>query len=189
MKGVHRRLPSLYKVVWLSESVDDSHEGFGLEGSATDEATVHVGFGKELCCVGGLAAASVEDGGVVGNFSAILVSDSLADEGVHLLCLVVGSGLACADSPYGFIGEDDLAEFSCIKIEQTLFNLAFHDVKEAAILALLEHFTDAEDRGEAIVECETHFLAESLGGLAVVLATLGVAEDYVGGSGGSNHGG
>ncbi len=42
-----------------SECVYDAHEVGALEGSATNEAAVNVGLGKEFGCVGGLAAAAV----------------------------------------------------------------------------------------------------------------------------------
>lgn len=91
---------------------------------------------------------------------------------MHLLCLVVGCSLACSDGPYGFVGEDDLAEFIGGEVEQTFFDLSFHDIKECSVLTLFEDFAYAEYRGEVVVKCETDFLAQCLGGLAVVLATL-----------------
>ena len=94
----------------LSESVHDTHEGIGLKSGTADETAVHVGLGEKLLGVGGLAAATVEDRSVVGYFLAILFSDGVADESVHLLSLIVGSGLAGADCPYGLVSEHDLAE-------------------------------------------------------------------------------
>ena len=106
-----------------SESVYDAHEVGAFEGSATDEAAINVRLGKEFGCVGGLAAAAVENRGVVGYFLAVLFGDYVADMCVHVFGLLCGSGLAGADSPYGFVGENELAEVFGAETEESLFNL------------------------------------------------------------------
>ena len=43
---------------------------------------------------------------------------------MDLFGLVVGSGLAGADGPYGLVGEDDLAEVVGREVEEALFVLS-----------------------------------------------------------------
>lgn len=171
------------------ESFNDTHEVGALEGSATDETTVNIGFCEDFAGIGGLAAAAVEDAGVVGDLLAVLAGDDVADVGVHVLSLVGGSGLAGTDSPYGFVGEDHVAEFFRSELEESLFNLGLNHIVVAAVLALLEHFANAEDGLETVGKGESELLAEDCGSLAVVLAAFAMAENHIFCTGGGNHGG
>lgn len=45
----------------LVKSFDDAHEAIGFQGSSTDQTAVYIGLREELLCVGGFAAASIED--------------------------------------------------------------------------------------------------------------------------------
>ena len=58
---------------------------------------------------------------------------------MHFLSLVVGSGLAGADSPYGFVSEHELREILGRKVEEGFLDLLCHYFEERAVLTLLEH--------------------------------------------------
>ena len=101
-----------------SECSNDAHEVLCLERCSADESTVDVGFGEEFGCVAWLAAASVEDGHVVGHSLAILLTQQPTDEGMDLLCLIACSGLACSDGPDGLVGDDDVGHLLGSEVEQ-----------------------------------------------------------------------
>ena len=107
---------------------------------------------------------------------------------MHLLSLVVGSGLTGADCPYGLVGEDNLAEVLGAEVEEAVDNLSLDDFEVLVSFALGKNLTDAEDRCQAVLESQGNFGAEGLGGLAIVLAALRVTEDNVTGTGAGYHG-
>lgn len=64
----------------LIKSVDDALEVGSFQCSATNQTTVNIGFCKQFLGIGGLAAATVEDGAVVSDFLAILLGYLRTDE-------------------------------------------------------------------------------------------------------------
>ena len=107
---------------------------------------------------------------------------------VHVFGLLCGSGLAGADSPYGFVGENELAEIFGAEAEESLFNLLFNYIVVCAVFAFFENFADAEDGGKAVGECEFNLFGEDFRGFAVVLTAFAVAENYIFCAGAGYHG-
>ena len=159
------------------ERQGDLDEVVRLERGAADEAAVDVGLGEELLRVGRLAGAAVEDRGVVRDGLVEEAGEDFADVGVDLLGLGRRGGLAGADGPDGLIGDDDLLHVLGGEVLEDGLGLGGANGEVLAGLALVEVLADAEDDAETRLEGEFHFLDELLVGLAVVLATLGVAED------------
>lgn len=60
--GIHHvPEPGIPGTSGLFPSVDDALEVSSLEGSTSDESTVHVGFCKDFLGIAGLAATTIED--------------------------------------------------------------------------------------------------------------------------------
>lgn len=85
----------------LVPGIDDALEVGALEGSATDEAAIHVGLREDFLGVAGLAAATIEDADVLCSGFAEAACDDTTDEGVHVFSLLSGSGPAGADGHTG----------------------------------------------------------------------------------------
>ena len=98
---------------------------------------------------------------------------------MDLLRLLGRRGLARADGPYGFVGDDQLAELFRCEVVNHLFDLRLHHVEMFAGLAFVEVLAYAVDRNEVVGIGLLHLAVERLGGLAVVLAALRVAQDHV----------
>ena len=92
------------------KSLNDRDEFFYRQGSSANQTAVYIGFADQLFCVTRIHAASIEDGGIPGDGSAILSGDGLPDMCVYLLRLVGRSRFACTDSPYRFVGNGYFAE-------------------------------------------------------------------------------
>ena len=152
--GVSHGILSVYPCV-LFPSVDDTLEISSLEGSATNEAAVNVGLSKDFLGVAGLAASAVQDGNVLSSFCTKLFGDDAADEGVHI---------------FGLLGGE---------VEERTFELCLHHFILLAALALFEHFANAEDYFEAVLESQVGLLLENFGGFAIVGAAFAVAEDDI----------
>ena len=173
----------------LLEGGDDAHEVAGLEGGAADEAAVDVGLGEQFGGVAGLAAAAVEDGGVVGHLCAVLVGEQAADEGVDFLCLVARGGLAGTDGPDGLIGDDDVGHLLGGQVEQGVADFGTDNLLERTVLALLEALAAAEDHLQAVLQGQVNLGLEHLIGLVVVATALAVTQDHVVGARRGNHSG
>ena len=91
---------------------------------------------------------------------------------MHVLSLLGSGGLAGADSPNGFVGEDDFAKFFSREVEEGLLDLFGDNLVVGAVLTLLQNLADAEDGGETFGKCEIYLLFEDFRGLAVILTTL-----------------
>ena len=142
---------------------------------------------KELAGVAGLAAATVEYGGVFGYFFAVFFGDDAAYVFVDFLGLLGCGGLASADGPDGFVGHDNFAKVFGGEVEQSVFELGFDYIEVLAGFALFEYFADAEYGRQAVGESQGHFFAEGFGCFTIVLTSFAVAEDDIGGAGGGYH--
>ncbi len=94
------------------------------------------GLAKSSFAFEGLAAAAIEDRGVVGYFLAVTLCNEVADMSVHVLSLLGSSSLAGADSPYGFVSKDDFAEVLGRQMEESLFNLLLYYLVVRTVLTL-----------------------------------------------------
>ena len=170
--GVRLREP------WLShsEGKSDADEVVSLEGCATDEATVDVRLCKELLGIGWLAGTAVKYGGVVSNLGTEHLGEKAADVGVDFLCLVSGSGLAGSDGPYRLVSDYHLGHILGAEVAQDVPGLCTYDIEVLACLTLLEVLTYAEYDLKTCLESESGLIDELLISLAILLATLGVAE-------------
>ena len=106
---------------------------------------------------------------------------------MDLLSLVGRGGLARTDGPYGLVGDHEVLELLLGEVVNDLLDLGLHYVEVLAGLALLEVLTHAVDRRKVVGIGLLHLLVERSGGLAVVLAALRVAEDYIFATQGGDH--
>ena len=98
---------------------------------------------------------------------------------MHIFGLFSGGSLTCTDCPYGFISEDDVAELLGGEVEERTFELCLHHFVLLAALALFEHFANAEDDLEAVLQSQVGLFLENFGGFAIVGAAFAVAEDDI----------
>jgi len=155
-------------------SLDDIFEGV-LKGSASDEETVDVWLVNQLCGVLVVNTSSVENSCLFGGLSGDVGLEPGSDSNMCLLCLVWGGNLTSADSPDGFVSDDDVGpvvdeftdggELSCV------------DVISLTSLSLVEFLTDAGHDLELVVDGVLHLLSDDLVSLAEDVATFTVAED------------
>ena len=120
----------------LLPSVNDTLEVSALQRSTTDKTAVDVGLGEELRSVRGLARATIQDAGVLGNSLTILLGYDRADVGVDFLGLFSGSCLAGANSPDRLVGDDDLTEVLLREVEDRTFQFGLDDLVLLVSLAL-----------------------------------------------------
>ena len=90
---------------------NDLDELFGNQGGTADQAAVDIGLGQQLVSVLLVHAAAVQDGDCPGVLGAVELADDGADALTDFLCLLRRGGLASADGPDGFVGNDNLADF------------------------------------------------------------------------------
>ena len=144
----------------LLPSINDTLEVGALEGCTTDEATVNVGLGEDFLSVAGLAAAAIENADVFCSSLAETTSDDTTDKGVHILSLLSCCGLSGADSPHGFVSEDDVCELILGEVKEAVGELTTNDFVLLAGFALLEDFANAEKRyKESLSVLPNQFLA------------------------------
>ena len=91
-----------------------------------------------------------------------------------------GSGEAGADSPDGFVGNDDVGCLFGRDVFQTAGELCGKDFFESVAEAFVLGLTDAEDGSEAIGDGLLDLGVDDGIGFTVVLATFAVAENDVG---------
>ena len=108
----------------------------------------------------------------------------LADEQVHGGDVVLGGGLAGADSPDRLIGDDAGETW-----RQAAGQLVADHLVMFGGVALGFGLADADDRGQAGGDGGFGLGLDQGVGLVVILAALGMAEDDPGGAGVSQHGG
>ena len=135
-------------------------------------------FAKISAALRGLARTAVKDRRLFGCCAEFL-GQHLADVGVDLLRLLGRCGLARADGPNGFVCDHELLVLLGGEVVNDLFDLRLHYVEVLAGFTLFEVLAHAVDRRQAVGVSLRHLLVERLGGLAVVLAALRVAEDHV----------
>src|SRR6478672_7538721 len=85
----------------------DPTELVHLQGGASDEASVDVRLVHDPADVGGLDRPAVEDAERVGRGVAVHLAHPLADGRAHLLRVIGGRDLACADGPHGLVGHHE----------------------------------------------------------------------------------
>src|SRR5699024_10208169 len=163
----------------LGGRVDDHGEVGRLQGSAADQAAVHVLLAYQLVAVLGVHAAAVLDGGGLGHGLAVQLADHLADLGADLLGLVCGRGLAGADGPDGLVGDDHVGHLLGGGVPQGDLGLHPDQLLGDALYPLRQAVVDAADGLQAGVQGGQGPLVHGLVGLGEVLAALGVAHDDV----------
>ena len=79
------------------ESGDEAHEVAGLQRGVADEAAVDVGLGEQFGCVAGLAAAAVQDSGVICISAVIDISPSNLDSSLCFLQSSMSDDVLCIE--------------------------------------------------------------------------------------------
>ena len=162
----------------LSSSDDDCEIG-SFERSAADKAAVYVGFRKKLCGVLCVHGSAVLDRDIVGNNSTIEVFDDVADDKAYFVSLVCSSGLAGADSPDGFISDDDVFHLLCgdaHKVDLGLFGNYFCG---NSLLSFVKKLAYAEDDFKTCSKSCFNAVVDGDIGLAEILSSFGVSDDNV----------
>ena len=106
---------------------------------------------------------------------------------MDFLCLLGSSGLAGSDGPYRLVSDDDVLHILSAEVVEDILNLCGANVEMLAGLSFLEVLTYAEDDLERVGKCKFGLFNEFLVGLTIILATLGVSENGIGSTSGSNH--
>ena len=91
---------------------------------------------------------------------------------MHVLSLLGGSGLAGTDSPYGLIGDDNIAEVLCAETQDATLE-GFLDALVLDVgLTLLQYLAYAEDNLQTVLQRQLHRLFQLLKGLLLIGAAL-----------------
>ena len=98
---------------------------------------------------------------------------------MDFLGLLGCGGLARANGPDGFVGDDDFAEILFREVEHGAFQLGLHHLVLFAGLTLLERLTNAENHFQTVFLCQQHLFPQDFGRFLVIFATLGVAQNHV----------
>src|ERR1700691_4389687 len=77
----------------------------GAQGSTAYQSAIHVGHGEQLRGIAGLDAAAVKDPQMARHLSILRVN-TIAQEGVHGLCLLRRGRAPRSDGPHRLISED-----------------------------------------------------------------------------------
>ena len=123
--------------------LDQLGEGGRLETGSSDQSTVDgrkAGDGAE---VGRLDAAAVQDRDGTANCRSKKLLDVFADEAVYLLHLLVGGIHPRSNSPYRFIGNNELGGVGELYINQGGIQLPEHDLFDLARIPLFQCLPDA----------------------------------------------
>jgi hypothetical protein len=94
---------------------------------------------------------------------------------MDFLSLFRGGGTSGADGPHGFVGDGDRFELLGCEPIQAAIELAYDDILDSPNLALLEGFSDADDRPKPRRESRHGASVDTLVGLAKQLAALRMA--------------
>ena len=163
----------------LVRRVDDRLEGSGLERSAADEAAVDVELREQAGSVFSVHRAAVLDGDRAGSAGAEERTDGVADEGADFAGLFNGRGLAGADGPDGFVGDDDLADLVGLNVLERHLDLVLDAFGGDAGFAFGQRFADANDRAQTGIEGLQDLLVDGFVGFGEVLSAFAVADDDV----------
>ena len=96
-------------------------------------------------------------------------------------------GEAGADGPDGLIGDDERGGCGWVDAFERDGELKLEDVVGEALFTLLAVLADADDGDDSVGERGLELEVDGGIGLVEVLAALGVADEYVGGSDGVEH--
>jgi len=117
-----------------------------FEGSSPDQATIDVGLPKQLGRVVGFDTTAIQDACAVSRHVAEGFTQATANEAMDFLSLFRGGNTSGADGPHGFVGDGDRFELLGCEPIQAAIELAYDDILDSPNLALLEGFSDADDR-------------------------------------------
>ena len=120
---------------------DDNGKIGSLKGSAADKAAVNVGHGKQFFSILCVHAAAVLNCGSGCNALAVKTCDDVSDDAANLVSLLGGCGLAGADSPDGFISDDDILHIVSSYAEKVDLRLHGDDFGSDALFSLFEELT------------------------------------------------
>ena len=163
----------------LVGGVDDLQEFVRVQGSAADQAAVHVLLGQQGLGVGFIHGAAVLDGGGAGDAGPVELAQDAADGPADLPGLLRGGGVAGADGPDGLIGDDDPAHILRGDPGQGCLELVGDELHGHAQLPLVLVLTHAENGAEPGAEGGVDFLIDDVVRLAEEDAAFAVADDDV----------
>ncbi len=106
---------------------------------------------------------------------------------MHFLCLLGGCRFAGTDSPYGFVSENQFAELFFRKVEQRLFDLRFHYFEMSTCFTFCQYFSDAENGGQPIGECQQYLFFQDFGRFVIIGTAFAVTDNHVFGPCRCNH--
>ena len=157
-----------------------------LEGSPTDQATIHIRLCQQFGGVGRVHAAAIKDGHTFMVRRGRL--ELRTQHSVYGLSLLGCSRAARANGPDGFVSHHDFADAVTVFMDHSR-QLALDHRFGLACIALRQRLTHTDNRGDATgqrllgLEGHIHFA------FAVVLAAFGVTHDAVTHAKVAQHGG
>ena len=166
----------------------DAHEGVEFERRAPNEGTIDIGLFHQVIDIVGFDASTVKDADALCGVCAKGLIELLAQESVNFLGLCGGGGVACTDSPDGFVGDHDLFGLFAITVCEGSVELGGKQRESLVGLALGETFADAKDRRDAFGEQSIDFFSNEGIRFVKVLASFGVSNDAIATAGGLEHG-
>src|SRR3712207_2337236 len=107
---------------------------------------------------------------------------------MYLLCLFGSSSLTCTDSPNRLISQNNLGEVFSRQREYRC-HLSGNNLILLVRLAFFQHFTDTEDRSQAVCQSQFYFFFKNSNCFTIICTTFRVPQNHIFGTGRSNHGG
>src|SRR3954466_8318162 len=180
------RVLRMYRARWLStiHAANNALKFLGFQTGAADKCAVDFREVKEFGGIVRFYRAAIENAQLMRAFSQPLYQ-AAADMGMHRRNVCAGRRLAGADRPDGFIGDHRVGRGG--RERHAALDLAGADMIMRAVLALALGFADADDGGEPRAPGVLG-LGRHIGvALAVIVAPLAMAHDYIGGAGVPQH--
>ena len=166
-------------LILLIGCFDDGCEVSALQGGAADQAAVNIRLSQQLGCVLGVHRTTVLDGDAASCTCAILLAQAVTDCAADLARLLSGRGLAGADRPDRLVSDNNLLDVLHSNALQRDLDLLADNLHGHILLALGQALANAQDRTQAVLQCNQNLLVASLVGFVEVLTALRVADDHI----------
>src|SRR5579871_1990660 len=150
----------------------DRQKLFGFEARATNQRTVDVIDRHEFRRVARLHRAAIEDADLLRHL-AIAQYQKLANEAVHIADVARCRGQSGADGPDRLVSDGKIRR----AVRQRPLKLRTHHCAGAAGITLGARFADTDHGGKAGAPRGKRLVADRCVGLAVIVATFGMADD------------
>ena len=98
---------------------------------------------------------------------------------MNLLSLLCSCGLACSDSPYRLVSDNDILHVLSSEVLEDIDSLSLANSEMLVCLSLLEVLTHAEDNFQTCCKSKFGLFNKLLVSLTIILAALRVAENSV----------